>query len=1101
MRKILDIIELICLFILGSFLSGCTDDYLPGPEIGEGEANVSCNVRFEPLASALESRAPGNAIQNINSLTVLVYDIRGKFIRSYTDSELTDYNVDQKGNTDFPEIDGAGEHYTPTQAETATARATFTIPKLPYGRYKIYCVANVALTPAEMKDIELVRNKTITWQAGNIPANNAMFGYFVNADKDVTTGGANGFDAPPVTVGRDKQNIHSWIKRCSSKLTVAFDGSKLHNNVYVYIKSVTLHDIPKTCKLGADNRPTEQSQLINPYNVTAADAEQNTVMYYNNKYQYGPESGTHANPGTDYNNWLMVTNASGPKYDGLVGSDHSENANALYFFENNQGDYEDAPDKREYDKRQQWSEVGEIINQPTQKDFKDNVRWGTYVEVEAYYRSTNTANIGYGKIIYRFMLGKNITYNYNASRNHHFKLTLGFRGWANQPDWHIEYTEPEPALLTPDFHVSYLYNTRHTYNYKINGKVKRVTMEIVENNWAPYDRKTGTVPPEKYGTFSENSFTSWFTWNKKAYEEGPKGQLPFNGIKRPWCGFLALQMPNMDKNILMNYSYNTGETGQTALKKYYLGQGEGNTAVNQSKRVFEVADLTPGVHKASLEYNDWSVTRVDDDAIMLHVPMWTRNKTMINLALFGGYNPYERFQRKAVVRITAEFEDGTVKTNDVEVIQARRITNPVGVWRKYDRKNSFTVGMMNREGIDAVEYSLYESEGDWEAYIEKGDRSHFSLSTVIGGTYMNGDTIKGRTNTNVKFNVNFNGCDIMESKCAVLRINYNNSQCVHRIMLRQGVYAPLAVVGSTKWSSFSVYSGTTREGSNNKKHDIVMTKNPLTLGTLFKRANINEGILVANNEKTGLGLFEHPGDILMDLSNNTKKKFIDVAWNDNRDFSEGWGEFYSTFELPDGTEESRTYRMPTYDDFSELSNNAEYIYGILYGSGAIETQTSFANAFGFEDGSNSGADDSRGIRGIVVYNNTNANQIFFPIGARGAGRRCTFRVMEGQGWDQYLSNDDPRFIKNAGWLKYSQSTALLTSELDMYRPIPYDTWHDPGAQYWLDKTSHGAASWDMNYFAFDFTEYNTNGWRDALPIKLILVEKPKSRKINKKKRR
>ncbi len=1094
MHKIINIFAVLAALFGMALVSACTDDYLPNPTPGEGEADVSCNVRFEPLASALESRAPGNAIRNINTLTVLVYDIRGKFIRSYTQDELTDYAVNQEGNKDFPEIDGSGEHYNPTQAETATARATFTIPKLPYGRYKIYCVANVALTPAEMKDIELVRNKTITWQAGNISANNAMFGYFVNADKDVTTGGANGFDAPPVIVGRDKQNIHSWIKRCSSKLTVAFDGSKLHNNVYVYIKSVTLHDIPKTCKLGADNRPTEQSQLINPYNVTAADAEQNTVMYYNNKYQYGPESGTHANPGTDYNNWLMVTNASGPKYDGLVGSDHSENANALYFFENNQGDYEDAPDKREYDKRQQWSEVGEIINQPTQKDFKDNVRWGTYVEVEAYYRSTNTANIGYGKIIYRFMLGKNITYNYNASRNHHFKLTLGFRGWANQPDWHIEYTEPEPALLTPNFYVSYLYNTRHTYNFKVNGNVKRVTMKIIENNWAPYDYKTGELAPEKTGNFEANPNT-WFTWNKLAYTTGPAGQLPFDGKSRPWCGFLALQMPNLDKNII-DLAYSKKEEAQNALKNYYLGKGSGNNLVNQSERVFEKADLEPGQHKASLNYNDWTVTKVDDDAIMLHVPMWTRNKTMINLALFGGYNPYEAYQRKAVVRITAEFENGVTKTSDVEVVQARRIANPVGVWRKYDRQNSFTVGMMTREGASASKYTLYQSEGDWEAYIEKGDHS-FTLSTVIGGTSLKGDTIKGNTNTPVKFNVNFHGCDIMESKCAVLRINYNNSQCVHRIMLRQGVYAPLAVVGDTKWSSFNVYSGTTRENSDNQEHDIVLTKNPLTLGTLFKRVNIEQGILVSNNAREGLGLFQHPGDILMDLSNGKQAKFIDVACTTDREWAGTWGNFHATVNLDNGSVENRDYRMPRYKDFQDL-NQAEYIYGVLYGSGASQTQEEFNMAFGYEDGNNTGADNVRGIRGIVLYNNSNANQIFFPIGARGAGRRCTFRVANE--WP-YLPSDNAEFIKLAGWLKYSQATSLLTGDDNMYRPIPYDTWHDVGAQYWIDHTENSAASWDMNYFAFDFSNYNDYGWRDALPIKLILVESNKNRKINKKKRR
>ena len=85
--------------------------------------------------------------------------------------------------------------------------------------------------------------------------------------------------------------------------------------------------------------------------------------------------------------------------------------------------------------------------------------YGTYIEVDAYYRSINEEKVGSGDIKYRFMLGKNITTNYDAERNHHYKLTLKFKNFANDADWHIEYAEPEPGIEVPNpYYISYLYN-------------------------------------------------------------------------------------------------------------------------------------------------------------------------------------------------------------------------------------------------------------------------------------------------------------------------------------------------------------------------------------------------------------------------------------------------------------------------------------------------------------------------------------------------------------------------------------------------------------------------------------------------------------------
>ena len=133
----------------------------------------------------------------------------------------------------------------------------------------------------------------------------------------------------------------------------------------------------------------------------------------------------------------------------------------MFFFENMQGD-------QPYDKRQDADKDGELdhpglpphLQQPD-KDYskyrpKDNVPYGTYIEVDAYYRSINEEKVGSGDIKYRFMLGKNITTNYDAERNHHYKLTLKFKNFANDADWHIEYAEPEPGIEVPNpYYISY----------------------------------------------------------------------------------------------------------------------------------------------------------------------------------------------------------------------------------------------------------------------------------------------------------------------------------------------------------------------------------------------------------------------------------------------------------------------------------------------------------------------------------------------------------------------------------------------------------------------------------------------------------------------
>ena len=65
----------------------------------------------------------------------------------------------------------------------------------------------------------------------------------------------NAGDDQPVTINSPVVQLHSWLRRAASKVTVAFDGTDLYENVQIYIENIVIKDIPKTCSLGNPNTP------------------------------------------------------------------------------------------------------------------------------------------------------------------------------------------------------------------------------------------------------------------------------------------------------------------------------------------------------------------------------------------------------------------------------------------------------------------------------------------------------------------------------------------------------------------------------------------------------------------------------------------------------------------------------------------------------------------------------------------------------------------------------------------------------------------------------------------------------------------------------
>ena len=1080
-------------------LCSCADDplYNGGGDLGTGYVDIAGTVEFVPAAASLDGRATaGNAMKNITSLSVVVYNQDGTFNALYNTADLRNRRFDGT-NTNRP------SDYPGAPAESSTTRATFTIPDIHVGRYYIYAVANMGdLTREQVETQELLKNIQLTWSETNIPSNSQMFGYFNNSEYS----NSQGYDAPLVTVSQGSQALHAWVNRAASKVTLVYDGSGLHNDIYIYIHKVTIRDIPRNCLLGADNTPTDTLQLI----------REGETIYYNTA---GDQLATDPAPSFDqHESWMRLARGSKPK--GAVdaeGNLHGENQTALYFYENLQGNYKDHPDHLEYYKPQIADSVGTNITDPSQYDYKDNVPCGTYIEVEAYYMSNREPLISQGKIKYRFMLGQDTEYDYNSNRNRHYKLTLGFKGYANQPDWHIEYIEENPELYVPSpFFVSYLYHQKTMFPVRISGDCISLEAEIIQNDWAPYDEATKTAPGSgELGTGGESFQWAHDVWANETegvdfdygrhevrYDKGTIADTTMN-ITPLHAGFLALQMNakyNSESTHLPSTVFNgtqhiySNATSMKALKDYFYGNGGNGTETNNTPQNIRTFDLTEGPHDTGR--NGYHVYKNDDNSITLMMPLWTRAKSLIRISGFSGNNPYETYRRKAIVRFRAKFKVGSgtkTRIKDIEVFQVRRVVNPKGVWRRWDNNNSFHVQLMHRLTAGAANFTAFNSEGQWKAYIEVQNTTK-KFCSLTGGLYAVGDTIYGDTDTQIDFYINFEGTtNEGESNCAIVKVEYHGFNTTHSIYVRQGYNRALQIVrGGAHWSSYSLYAASHPYKQSTGTATGVVTKNPLALGTFFKRGNLSQGLRILNNTMWGA---------LTPVGNNNLY-LADVNNADNRSKTATWASIQGlhatnsankklaatneawTYTWPQiraaVNGKNRIYRLPTQSDFTSIAAQ-EYAFGVVYADGADSTVVPMSDAFGYLDVNNEGTDMAKGMRGVVVFNPDDGNQVFFPVGFTGIGRRTI------QGAD----------ATQRGELRYGAVRKVLSysnNGYNQWRPICYNLPANPGSIYWTQDANHSTdrVAWDMNYFDLSFNSYDYAAlfypYGDALPIKLVWVK-------------
>lgn len=1028
-----------------SMMVSCVDEPIiqGSGDIPEGHATISAKVSFKPFGSALNggSRTAGDAIKEIKSLYILLYDENEKLKEAFNAEEKNDqggyiYNYTYEQEESREDVQpGDGEYI----AEQNTPCATFK-KAIPYGNYYIYAVANYAL-PENEEDydtIDELLSLPLTWNSKDVSANNQMLGYFTSGK---TNQKPNGWQShSPVTIAAPSVNLHAWIRRAASKVTVAYDGSGLNEGIFIYLKSVTIKDIPEQCYLGKDNAPAKTERL-----GISNDLIKNGETIY-----YGGAKAEHTI--ADYEQWPRIAKGNPYYYYTDDGSDpetldgaHTEKMNALFFYENMQGDFSKNENRNKYDKRQdgdgdkQLDEPG--LSDETKLGWKDNVLKGSYIEVDAYYTNFSGINVSRGRIIYRFMLGKNTTYNYDAERNYHYMLTLKFKGNANDVDWHIDYKEDE-GIYTPNvWYVSYLYDQMSMMPLKVVGDLQRtgddrghLYARIIQNDWFPYTRTTEDAGLVEY--YRDSVYTSNGT--SEAFADGNISEgASYQG--QPWNGFLSLQSSEIYTGPEQNWGYNNADNTKN---NYYYWQSN---------------DIGTRYYEYPSSNTEYEVKKEGEDLYMFQIPLWTRQKNLITATGFTGNNVNVGNLRMARMYFSANIkkkDDSVEKFNDtINVIQVRRMVNPKAIYRKYNSTKPFTVRLMYQETQTSTNFVPLFSEGEWKAKIDKG-ANWIKLNGSLGGE------VHGTTGSAVEFTYEPNKAltDSTDVNYGIIRVTYHNNSCTHLIMVRQG-YAPLDVAGDgTQWCTFNMYDKDS------------FTQSPLEEGSLFKYANWDDAILASNNDRNGFKFGESIGEDSLNMASGQKK------WED----------------ISPGTSFSDygDYTVPTLEQWNNLKD-LEFGVGVVYADGATETATTLEKAYGYN--LTDGTPSEYGMRGYVIYNPSDGKNVFFPIGKSGYGRR-----------KQASSKTD--YVENAGTLRYANRSVLYRNDIREsnnlrqigYRPMFWNIYKSEGAIYWLqsatDTEGKKHTAWDMNYYTLDFSPFYENAYgegdtdSDACFIRLVVKE-------------
>ncbi len=1113
------LLRLALLLAVAAAASSCADDLLeagPGGVMDGSTRQLAVTVAYDsedeqPLDSrAADIAQPGNSIQNIDNLRLLIYNKEGELLEDFPLVADKKANASEMTGTSNPLIKVTGVAYLPAEdnrlpdekddgyQDSATGKVTFRI-NLPTDKYYIYAVANAPdLTRDQLAKRNEMKNIPRRWVVGDLSQNSEMFGIFSHGPNREAK------DDTPLSITTEAKSLHCWLRRLASKVTVAFDGTQLYDNVQVYIDSICLFDIPQQCLLGNPNtagRNYDDKIDLNAMHPIESRYRDNTNgLIYKGPYQIIQEL-----PDGDNGQMLIpesyahVCNAAHPYLGkGKEGKDtleiskrHGHTAASLFFYENLQGTGNSK--RQDADNNNKIDNPNPIVGIPS-SGWKDGKAYGTYVQVHGHYRSSSPVDAdglgtNSGPIRYRFMLGKNVEDDFNAERNTHYKLTLCLKGYGNDADWHIEYEHKRGIVVASPQFISYLYNKKMMASIKVTGTIPDGAYLKAEIEGS-YNDQGGKFLLEQ----SSSVGGQWKPWgdgsdflpNIQSDDFITKAPTEHDG---PWNGFLSLRQtkvikienPNLTGIPSNEYGWNNTKA---CLKNYYYGNAP--YTHNPIGRRFYKTEPNPNGYESNATNEDGmyfvSATQGSGKNIterVFSIPIYTRAKELVTWSGYSGNNLFEQYARKQRIKISIVQSDQETLVDGFEpvyldIIQVPRITNPKGVWRSKGNPEKFHVQLSTLDPRNPSTFKVFSSIGKWSAEVISAGAPIITLTSTTTGsgsgnsTQSNVNRIEGEGGHPIDFDINFNG----GVGCAVVKVRYHNYTCEHDIFCRSGYEDPIDIAGNgQRWSSFNVdyFDG----------DKAMPTKSPLQEGSLFRRG-CRTAILSSNSDTYGFGVYP---------STTSDHKFA-VKKSDKNETRMAWDDIKTTADdtrLNDWVISNTGEHIATIGDFytlvAENGNDINFKinkgYGVLYGDGAKETQLTTAMAYGYNDPN--GGKSEKGMRGVFVCNYSTYNQIFLPLGMAGHGRRKATPI----GWFPAGNPKDEQ-----GTMRYATRTAIVdwnydTSSKNMMhqRPLFYDLAERPGAIYWAKvyqlempkfpgsssySDARASSAFDINYFTMGF---------------------------------
>lgn len=1097
-------------FILLIGFSSCQDDFLNGLE-SEGGSGVNLLVDFMPVADAdLKTRAmdamPGDGMGNIDDMCIVIFDSKGNYFDM----------VEVKDSMYVETLEKRDSGHTSnglSTDDTLTVRRKIKLYYPMEGEYYIYAVANLGTVDAEGKHIQTTkgyldevkvgemtreefRKLRRKWDPANYRNNSEMSGIFTLGE----TPGSHaytGVEEKPTKI-YPGVNLHCWLRRLASKVTVDFDATNLSHSTTVYIREIRVRDIPYDCSLVEKNTVSEKAAVNTPNGLMGNDKSSHGIQTCKSADLAGMADTTHQN-------WLALQSGV-PTIEAFLAQckdeelkkqleniNHTNTGKCIFFYENMQGDGEsklqDAdggpnglPDGK-IDSPNSWH--------PDSLHYKDEKRAGTYVEVIAYYESFDPGNEGSGNIIYRFMLGKNVEDNYDVERNHHYRLTLCFNGYANDVDWHIEYDRAQPTVTIPkEYYISYGYNEMTELPIKVSGEIvgNKMTVEIIRNDWYPSntweDTRPGPMGVVEGGIFVDPktvtraneadtaNLSVGFLSLRRTHASAAGAGKELSYLYRLWMG--DGDSPDYVRNEFIDDAiykapyvpdeYKDKYTKKRSLgfRAYHFDGVEGNFSGEKHYKERGDADTADG------SYRLWTKAGVANKIprqTTVYVPLFTRNRNLVKTTGYTGENPYNVFQRRARIRVKFEVRklDGTSEpiNEEVAIIQATKLANPMGVWRAWNNAAPFDVHLKYLDGRKATTYTpLTSKAGGWSAEVEQGK----DWILLNGGKRK----IYGGEGSEIRFT--YRPAGILsgpeQTRCGIITVRYHNYSCIHKIFVRQG-YAPIQLrENGPFWHSFNLVTKD-REGIS-----------PIDEGSLFRYGNLDYPIDADNNVndtapwiniKPNMWKNHADDDLSIAGGGNETKKWHEIISSKPNRGDTGWKSVYQLENGPDG-------RMPTVREIAELRDDptTTYQFGVIYGDDATATGDNIDEAYRYKAAHP--ATHSYGMRGCVIYNVENANQIFLPIGSSGYGVRKEGRATFIEPGTVALDYGWGFREVGRGIVRYSTSRiSYMPKENAKNMPLLYDIFKSFGANYWLYRYEttdplhkDERAAIDFNYNTFDF---------------------------------